>query len=329
MMGVTERLKGVKDQFCELAKQDPALSGIDVDKYVSAGTPVRQRYDKDGSAWFPYLHHHTALRVTEKDENGLKVDSKLQQFISSYDGMMAIRRALNPFLDSASQYTALTLLELGAVELNAKKPRQLTNKNHSPVYVDNRFLVTESKHKGATASFMAEMLDNEVCSDINMIVGGETAGMAPGERLAQLVNLPYFYVRKKVERGKAAVVGNPNKISPPAALVEDLITDGKSKFTFIDFMRAERAFCNVTFVIFDRLQGGREALLKGRNCELYAITDLKQTRKVAVTKGYMSEEDDAVIEEYLKNPRKWNLDRGYDWYENDVIVEKAPPRATA
>jgi len=329
--GVTRRLKAVREQFCELAKQDQTLSGIDVDKYVIPGVPVRQTYDSDSSAWFPYLHHQTALRVVEKDENGVKVEAKLQQFISSYKGMMAIRRALNPFLDAASQYTSLTLLELGAVELNVKKPRELASHNHSPVYVDNRFLITESKHKGAIASFMAEMMDHEIYSDINMIVGGETAGMSPAERLAQLVNLPYFYVRKKTERGKSAVVGNPNKINPPALLVEDLVTDAGSKLIFVDGMRAERAFCNTIAVIFDRLQGGREVLLKDRNCELYALTDLRQTRDVAVEKGYMTFDDDTAIDEYLKNPRKWNLDHGFDWYEKDVIVEKAPvkPLATA
>ncbi len=332
-MGVTERLKRVKDQFCELTKNDPALSGIDVDKMVYAGKPVVQSYDKDGgSAWFPYLHHQTALRIENGGDNekSIKVDSKIKEFVSSYNGMMAIRRALNPFLDSAGQHTALTLLELEAVKLNVKEPFTYANKNKGPVYIDNRFLVTDSKHKGAIASFMAEMLETEVYSDINMICGGETAGMAPAERLAQLVNLPYFYVRKEAKQhgGKNVIVGDPKKLSPPALLVEDLITDGGSKLRFIDNMRAEGAFCNVAFVIFDRLQDGRQSLLKEKGCELYSITDLRQTRKVATEKGYLSEEDDAAIEEFMQNPKKWNLDRGYDWYEKGVIAEKADKTAS-
>jgi orotate phosphoribosyltransferase len=325
MMGVTERLKAVKNQFCEIAKQNPALAGIDIDKVLDVGSPARQEYGTGGNVWVPYLHHKTALKVEGSDEDALAVRSKLENYIASYDGNMSIRRALNPFLDAASQFTALTLLELGAVKLNVKQPFTYASKNKGPVYVDNRFLVTESKHKGAVASFMAEMLDNEVYSEINMIVGGETAGMAPAERLAQLINLPYFYVRKEAKQHgkKSTVVGNPAMIKPPALLVEDLITDGGSKLTFIDNMRAEGASCNVVFVIFDRLQGGADALLRQKACELYSITDLQQTRKVAVEKGYISVEDDANIEEYLKDSRKWNLDRGYDWYENNVVVEKA------
>jgi orotate phosphoribosyltransferase len=324
MMGVTERLKAVKNQFCEIAKQDPALAGIDIDGILHVGNPDHQEYGTGGNVWIPYLHHQTALEVEGDDDDAIKVRSKVKEYLSSYEGAMTIRRALNPFLDAASQFTALTLLELGAVKLNVKEPFTYASKNKGPVYVDNRFLVTESKHKGAIASFMAEMRDNEVYSEINMIVGGETAGMAPAERLAQLVNLPYFYVRKEAKQHgkKSTVVGNPTKIKPPALLVEDLITDGGSKLTFIDNMRAEGANCNVVFVIFDRLQGGADALLRQKACELYSITDLQQTRKVAVEKGYISVEDDANIEEYLKDPRKWNLSHGFDWYENNVIAEK-------
>ncbi len=325
MGNVTTRLKTVKNYFCEIAKRDPALDGIDVDGIVSVGTPVYQRYDRDSDAWFPYLHHQTVLRVGGNDERAIKVSSKIKEFVSGYDGMMTIRKSLNPFLEAAGEYTALTLLELGAVKLNVKEPFVYANKNRGPVYVDNRLLVTESKHKGAIASFMAEMLDNEIHSDINMIAGGETAGMSPAERLAQLVNLPYFYVRKepKGHGGKNVVVGNPDRISPPALLVEDLITDGGSKLSFIDNMRAERAYCNVAFVIFDRLQGGRESLLQERNCELYSITDLQQTRDTAVKKGYLSEEENAAIGDYLANPKKWNLERGFDWHEKGIVVEPA------
>jgi hypothetical protein len=63
------------------------------------------------------------------------------------------------------------------------------------------------------------------------------------------------------------------------------------------------------------LQGGRETLLTARNCELYSLSDLSQTVDISVKAGYQSEEDASSIRSYMSDPKKWNIDRGFEWFE--------------
>lgn len=314
-MGVMERLKGVKDQFCELAKQNPALQGIDVDKSIEIRRPMFLSYDKDNrtysATWIPYHHHHTALGVNITDENSLKIQNELSKFIASKAGYYAMRRAFNPGFEAASRGTAIRLFEIGAVKITDKPPYfDYAAGDYGSYYVDCGTLSTENAVAEGAAVAMAETLTNEVYTNIGCILGGEIRGIVPGKELARVVNKPFFVIRKQAKkRGmRDLIVGNINKLESPALLVEDLARDGGSKITFIDNATSCGIACNVAFAVYDRLEGARERLLKERNCEFYATTDHDAAMKTAIEEGLITSGQLKSVEEYLKDKTKWTAE---------------------
>jgi orotate phosphoribosyltransferase len=311
-MGVTERLKGVKDQFCELVKQKPEMSGIDIDSLVDVRVPKRISYDRDNrtfdESWIPYHHHRTALTINVTDEQSAKVQTALSQYILSRQGYRALRRAFNPGLEAASRWTSTKLLELGAVKITDKPPYfEYAKGDYGPYYVDCSVLTTDNPVADGIAAAMADMLKLEVYTEIGCILGGEVRGIVPGKLLAREANLPFFVVRKEAKkRGmKDLIVGDPKALQPPALLVEDLARDAGSKLLFIDNSRSCNIDCNVTFVAYDRLEGARERVLKERNAEFYSLTDHDITMRVAIEEGFSTPQQVAGVEEHLKETAKW------------------------
>ena len=101
--------------------------------------------------------------------------------------------------------------------------------------------------------------------------------------------------------------GNPK--GQRVLLVEDLITDGGSKVSFIESIRAAGGMIEEALVLFDRQQGGGD-LLKSMGVRLHSILELKTTIEVAKLNQIMSEQDYSSLSYYLSDPEEWHKKRG-------------------
>jgi len=213
-------------------------------------------------------------------------------------------------------YVSILLLKLGAVKINKDEPFKYASGNVGPIYVDCRVLISHPIQKKIIAGFFANLL-SDIDYEIDLIAGGETAGMSFAEELADLVNKPYYYIRKEQkEHGlQGRVVGDSNIYAHKimmGLLVEDLITDGKSKISFIDALRDASIQCEYCFVVIDRQQGGKESL-SNINVKLYSLTTLIGTLSVGRETEVIDEETYQDVLHYLEDPEKWSVDRGYDF----------------
>lgn len=226
-------------------------------------------------------------------------------------------------------YVAKLLLFLNAVKLqkDGEEPFLYTGGNRGPIYIDNRVLISHNSYRKIIAGFISNIiLDIKPIDmdgfpwDISYIAGGATAGMPFAQDVADMLGLPYFYIReKKKEHGISDfvvgdlfnVLGKDLISIHPAVLVEDLITDGKSKEHFIEQLR-KHCWCADCVVIFDREQGGREKL-KSLGVELYSLTTMSKLLDVAFNNRIINSDTYSSIKDYLKDPRKWNEDRGFKW----------------
>ena len=138
-----------------------------------------------------------------------------------------------------AQSTARMLLDIGAVHVNAVKPFVLTSGSISPVYIDCRKLISFPRIRAALMSYSVSLLAEAV--------GIEYFEAVLSERLA----LPMLYVRKKAKGfGRNAQIEGHLESGSKVLLVEDLATDGGSKFMFADALRNAGANCDHILVIF-------------------------------------------------------------------------------
>ena len=204
------------------------------------------------------------------------------------------------------EIVSLKLWEIGAIKVNFENPFKLVSGNYSPIYINCRLLISDQFFIDLFVAFSRFIIDQNNIS-IDIIAGGETAGIPFAANLARGLGLPMVYVRK-AKKGHGlndliegtALIKNLNVL-----LVEDLITDAGSKLQFIDAIKASGGVINNVLVIFDRLQGGIEALRKIR-IKLYSLTDLTNALDVGKELNQISSEQHNETLTYLSDPERWH-----------------------
>ena len=154
---------------------------------------------------------------------------------------------------SDSKLTARMLLEINAINFNVDKPFSLSSGFLSPSYIDCRKIISYPKVRTKITELMIKKIEQEIGPDvIKYIIGGETAGIPFASLVADKLQLPLSYVRKKTkEYGKNKLIEGKIFLQKECLLIEDLMTDGKSKIDFLLKIRENKISCNHGMVIFN------------------------------------------------------------------------------
>lgn len=195
-----------------------------------------------------------------------------------------------------SEIVALKLWETGAIKINFENPFKLVSGKLSPIYINCRLLISDSEFCSLFIAFAKVLLkDNR----FDIIAGGETAGIPYAGFLSPAFSLPMIYIRKKPkDYGIASLIEGKLDRGQKVLLVEDLITDAGSKLHFINEIRKTGATIESVFVVFDRQQGGGEALKK-EGINLISLTDLNQLISIGVSTKILAPEEALKIDSYL------------------------------
>jgi orotate phosphoribosyltransferase len=208
-----------------------------------------------------------------------------------------------------SELAALMLWDAEAIMVNLDEPFKLVSGNYSPIYVNCRRVISDPTFMSMFTA-LAQLIWKREGIKVNVIAGGETAGIPFAAYLARSLSIPMVYVRKsKKVYGIANLVEGRLSKNAKVLLVEDLITDGKSKMGFIDALSDAGATVEHVLVLFDRLQGGFEALQR-RGVLLHKLTDMDTALGVAEVEKLLPNGHVEVVSEYIVSPRDWHIKRG-------------------
>jgi orotate phosphoribosyltransferase len=147
---------------------------------------------------------------------------------------------------------ARMLIEISAVHFNSRQPYEFTSGLKSPVYIDCRKLISYPRIRSALMDFAVSVIFRDVGYErFDAVAGGETAGIPFAAWIADRMALPMQYIRKKPKGfGRNAQIEGDLKEGAKVLFVEDLTTDGGSKFLFANAIRKAGAECTDTFSIF-------------------------------------------------------------------------------
>ncbi len=205
------------------------------------------------------------------------------------------------------------LLDIGAVHCNLTKPFIFTSGWASPVYVDCRRVISMPRERREIIQLAAEEIDRAIGRDaIDLVAGGETAGIPFAAWIADYFFLPMIYVRKKPkEFGRLAQIEGSLQPGQRVVLVEDLTTDAKSKVTFCRALQQAGARVDHAVVIFYYgIYPEAERNLGEVGVRLHALTDWQTTLEVAEARRYFTAEQAAVVREFLRAPEAWSKAHG-------------------
>jgi orotate phosphoribosyltransferase len=209
--------------------------------------------------------------------------------------------------------TARILIEIEAVLFRPDDPFIFTSGRASPVYVDCRRIISFPRAR-ARLMELAEglILDAVGAESLDVIAGGETAGIPFAAWMAERLALPMVYVRKKPKGfGRNAQIEGTFKEGDRVLLVEDLATDGGSKLNFVEALRAAGASCAHAFVVFHYgIFPKSIADLEAKGVTLHALATWWDVLAVAEETGYLSGEGLAQVRAFLEDPETWSANHG-------------------
>lgn len=208
-----------------------------------------------------------------------------------------------------AELTAKLLIEIQAVHFNAATPYKFTSGWASPVYVDCRRIVAFPRARRAIIDFAVESIQKNVgFESVDVVAGGETAGIPFAAWIADRLSLPMQYVRKKPKGfGRDAQIEGVVADGARTLLVEDLATDGKSKVNFVNALRSAGQVVTDTFVVFHYGIFPQSKLVMAElGVNLHALATWWDVLAAAKRYGYFDAETLREVESFLNDPVTWS-----------------------
>ncbi len=209
--------------------------------------------------------------------------------------------------------TAGILMDIEAVLFRPEEPFIFTSGRASPVYVDCRRIISFPEARGKLMDLGVELIERKIGrAAVDVVAGGETAGIPFAAWIAERLDKPMIYVRKKPKGfGRNAQIEGTFEDGARVLLVEDLSTDGGSKLNFVDAVRTAGGEIAHTFVIFHYgiFPAGIAALAE-RGVALHALATWWDTLAEAESRGYLPPEHLAEVRAFLEDPEGWSAAHG-------------------
>jgi orotate phosphoribosyltransferase len=197
------------------------------------------------------------------------------------------------------------LLQVNAVKLNLTQPFTWASGWKSPIYCDNR--------KVLSFPFIRDYIKSEMCNvifekfpDAELLAGVATAGIAWGAMAADQLKLPYVYVRPKPkEHGLGNQIEGFYEKGQKVVVVEDLISTGKSSLQVVDVLKEQGLDVIGMVSIFTYgFQVATDAFQKA-SLTCYSLTDYPALIELAVKKGMVAEDQSAILLKWREDPAGW------------------------
>ncbi|HYD67289.1 orotate phosphoribosyltransferase [Azospirillum sp.] len=208
---------------------------------------------------------------------------------------------------------AKLLLEIKALHFNAEKPFIFTSGWASPVYTDCRRIISFPRARAALMDMAVATIIRECgYESIDVIAGGETAGIPFAAWISERMGLPMQYIRKKPKGfGRNAQIEGVVEDGQRVLLVEDLATDGKSKENFVTALRTAGAQVTDTFVIFHYgIFPQSKTNMEKIGVRLHELCTWWDVLKVARENAYFDANTLDEVEKFLHAPVEWSAAHG-------------------
>ena len=194
------------------------------------------------------------------------------------------------------------LLQIGAVFLRPDEPFTWASGIKSPIYCDNRLILTAPAVRALVEQTLAETV-REKYPEAEVLMGTATAGIAHAAIAAHLLGLPMGYVRSGAkDHGRQNQIEGRLDPGQKVVVVEDLISTAGSVLEVVEVLRAAGAdVLGIVSLFTYGMQKGIDRLAAA-DIENTSLTDFDTVIDVAVREGRIAPEDRARLLAFRQNP---------------------------
>ena len=197
---------------------------------------------------------------------------------------------------------AKDLLSIGAVFLRPDEPFTWASGIKSPIYCDNRLILTAPEARIHVETAIAETVKAEY-PEAEVLMGTSTAGIAHAAIAAHILGMPMGYVRSgKKDHGRGNQIEGKLLPGQKVVVIEDLISTGGSVIEVVEALREAGAdVLGVVSIFTYGMQKGLDRLAAAE-VKNVSLTNLDTIAAIAVEEGYIKPEDEARLIKFRNNP---------------------------
>lgn len=197
------------------------------------------------------------------------------------------------------------LLQINAIKLNAEQPFTWASGWKSPIYCDNR--------KVLSFPYIRDFIKSELCNvvfskfaDAELIAGVATAGIPWGAMAADQLKLPFIYVRPKPkEHGLSNQIEGYFTKGQKTVVVEDLVSTGKSSLQVVEVMRREGLEVAGMVSIFTYGFPVSTEAFKNHRITYHSLTNYPVLLDLAIEKKLLDARQLEVLLKWRDDPANW------------------------
>ena len=205
-------------------------------------------------------------------------------------------------MESTERLIAKGLLSIQAVFLRPEEPFTWASGIKSPIYCDNRLILTAPEVRDGVETAIAQTI-GEHYPEAEVLMGTATAGIAHAAIAAHILGLPMGYVRSGAkDHGRKNQIEGRLEPGQKVVVVEDLISTGGSVIDTVEVLRAAGAdVLGVVSIFTYGMQRGIDRLAAA-NVKNVGLTNLAAVAAVAAEEGYIRPGDIEKLMAFRADP---------------------------
>ena len=205
-------------------------------------------------------------------------------------------------MENIQMTVARELLAIKAVFLRPEEPFVWASGIKSPIYCDNRLILTAPAARDIVEKALAETIRREY-PDCEVLMGTSTAGIPHAAIVGHLLGLPMGYVRSgSKDHGRENRIEGRLEKGQKVVVIEDLISTGGSVLEVVEALRqAGAGVLGIASIFTYGMKKGLDRMAAA-NVRNVSLSNFDAIAKVAAEEGYIKPEDVARLIAFRDNP---------------------------
>lgn len=209
-------------------------------------------------------------------------------------------------MDTIDRKLAAGLLRIGAVLLRPDEPFTWASGWRSPIYCDNRRILSDPELRSMVAEAFAAKVA-ELYPEAEVLAGVATGAIAHGVLVADRMCKPFVYVRPKPkDHGTGSQIEGKLPEGSKVVVIEDLISTGMSSLAAVDALRKAGAEVLGMVAIFTYGFDLASERFREAGMPLATLSNYGSLIDVATSAGLVKPSDTEVLQRWCEDPAGWN-----------------------
>jgi orotate phosphoribosyltransferase len=201
--------------------------------------------------------------------------------------------------------TAELLLQINAIKLRPENPFTWASGWKSPIYCDNRILLSYPAIRNFVRQQMARQVE-ELYGRPDVIAGVATGAIGIGVLVAEQLGLPFIYVRPEPKgHGRQNQIEGYAVKGQSVVVVEDLISTGQSSLKAVDALQSAELKVKGMLAVFSYGFDLAQRRFKERELSLNTLSNYESLISQALQTGYIDQKQLKTLQAWRENPEKW------------------------